>query len=389
MIEEYDPLASVQAAGPPGSISFNYGLPDSRTFPTDKLRWCFEQVFENHSDLALQYGAEQGYGPMIDFLLQKIGRSEDMNFKRPQIMLTGGSTGALDHICTLFTKSGDPVFVEAPCYRDSLQLLRDHGLRVFQIPMDDNGMIVEELEARLDSLKRSGESPRFIYTIPTFQNPSGITLSEERRRNLVEIGKQRNILIVEDDVYCDLAYENIKHPALFSLANGQNVFRLGSFSKIMSPGLRLGWVLGTEENIKTLCQSGLRLMGGGVNPLIAIAMSEFCRKGWLEPHIERIKEIYRKRKNVMIKALETFMPDGVHWTNPKGGFFVWITLPEFLRSVDVVNWAGKEKILFLAGDSFFAESPTGQHLRLAYSYLDEEKIQEGIKKLADVLKDHL
>jgi 2-aminoadipate transaminase len=385
MTKKYDPLASVQAAGPPGSISFIYGLPDPKTFPVDELQRCFDQVLRENSVLALQYGPEQGYGPLIDFLLERINRAEHLDITRQNLMLTGGSTQALDHICSLLTRSGDLVLVEAPTYRDSLQLFQNHGLRLKQVPMDNEGLKIDELSARLKALKEQGEQVRFFYTIPTYQNPTGCTLSKQRRQALLDISEEWDLMIVDDDVYKDIAFEALEFPSLFSLDRGDRVLSIGSFSKIMSPGLRLGWLVGPEKRIFSFIDSGFRHMGGGANPLVANALSVYCRKRLLEPHIESLRKLYSKRKDVMLDALKSSMPEGIQWTEPRGGFFVWITLPDGLSSADVVQEAKKTGLWILAGDPFFAEKPTGQHLRLAFSYVEEDKIREGIEKLATII----
>ncbi len=385
MVFDYDPLASVQAAGPPGSISFIYGLPDPKTFPVDELQRCFDRVLREDSALALQYGPEQGYGPLIDFLLERINQKEHLDIKRPNLMLTGGSAQALEHICSLLTRSGDLVLVEAPTYRDSMQLFRNHGLRLKQVPMDNDGLKIDELSGRLKALKEQGEQVQFLYTIPTYQNPTGCTLSKQRRQALMDISEEWDLLIVEDDVYRDIAFETTELPSLFSLDKGSRVLSIGSFSKIMSPGLRLGWLVGPEERILSFIESGFRHMGGGANPLVANALSVYCKKGFLEPHVDSIRMLYSKRKDVMLDALESSMPDSIKWTKPRGGFFVWITLPDGLSSMDLVQMAKKAGLWILEGDPFFAEKQTDQHLRLAFSYVEENKIREGIEKLATLL----
>jgi len=389
MNDSYDPLASVQAAGPPGSTSFCYGLPDPATFPVTELQCAFEKVFKKRASIALQYGPEQGYGPLIDYLRKKVKHSEGISLTRPQIMLSGGASQALDHLCTVFTRSSDIVLVEAPTYLDSIHLFRNHGLDVLQIQTDDEGLILEELVARLEELKRKGKKPRFLYTIPTFQNPSGITLSENRRRAIINLAQESDFFIVEDDVYYDLAYTDLKVIPLFLLDNGERVLRLGSFSKIISPGLRLGWTIGPEQLIDKLINSGLRHMGGGANPLVANAVSHYCQQGFLEPHIASVLSIYKERRDIMLKSLDSHMPKGVSWTRPQGGFFIWMTLPEPLSSRDVVERGKSEGVYFFGGNPFFAEDETGQHLRLSFSYVQPKKIQEGIDRLGQILKSHL
>jgi 2-aminoadipate transaminase len=390
----YDPLAAVQAAGPPGAISLIYGLPDPESFPAQDLRRAAGEVLRQRPELALQYGPEQGYGPLIDFLRARLAREEELDVERPQIMLCGGSAQALDHICTLFTRPGDIALVEAPTYHEALQLLRDHGLRLLQVPTDGDGLQLEALADRLAELVRRGERARLLYVIPSFQNPSGVTLAAERRRPLLELAERHDLLIVEDDVYRDLAYEVQVPPSLFAwdqrrgaagLAGFGRVLRIGSFSKILAPGLRLGWLLGPPGLIERLVGSGLRAMGGGVSPLVANLLAEYCGQGLLEPHIEGLRALYSERRDAMLDSLAAHMPPGASWTRPGGGFFVWLSLPRPLRAADVAARGRAAGLLFLVGDPFFAEEPAGQYLRLAFSYVTPLKIREGIAILGEVL----
>jgi 2-aminoadipate transaminase len=386
MSAEYDPLASVQAAGPPGTISFIYGLPDPATFPVEDLRQAADRVLRERPELALQYGPEQGYGPLIDYLRAKLAREEGLVVVRPQIMLSGGSAQALDHLCTLFTRPGDIVLVEAPTYHETLQLFRDHGLRPLQIATDDGGLLVDVLAKRLETLARRGERARLLYVIPNFQNPSGITLAADRRQAVLDLAERYDLLVVEDDVYRDLAYEGEVPPSLFALDGGRRVLRIGSFSKILAPGVRLGWLLGPPGLIERLSGSGLRNMSGGVNPLMANILADYCRQGLLEPHIEHLRAVYRERRDAMLAALAVHMPEGVRWTSPGGGFFFWLTLPEPHCAAEVAARAREAKLLIPVGDPFFAESPTGPYLRLAFSYVTPDKIWEGVETLAQVLR---
>ena len=394
MNQDYDPLASVQAAGPPGTISFIYGLPDPVTFPVEDLRRAADQVLHERPELALQYGPEQGYGPLIDYIRDKVRREEGLVLERPQIMLTGGSAQALDHLCTLFTRPGDCVLVEAPTYHESLQLFRDHGLHPLQVPIDEDGLQVEALAARLEALTREDRAgARFLYTIPNFQNPSGITLAASRRQAVLDLAARYGLLVVEDDVYRDLAYEGHVPPSLFALDGGRRVLRIGSFSKILAPGVRMGWLMGPVAHIERLVGSGLRCMGGGANPLMANILAAYCREGRLERHIEQLRRVYRERRDAMLAALAVAsaagMPEGVSWTRPGGGFFLWLRLPASLRAAEVAARAREARLLIPVGDPFFAETPTGPYLRLAFSYVTPDKIEEGIQILAQVVRSTL
>jgi 2-aminoadipate transaminase len=383
----YDPLASVQAAGPPGTISFIYGLPDPQTFPIEGLRHAADHVLRERPELALQYGPEQGYGPLIDYVRNKLAREEGLMLERPRIMLTGGSAQALDHLCTLFTRPGDLVLVEAPTYHETLQLFRDHGLQPLQIPTDHHGMQVQSLADRLGILERQRKRVRLLYTIPNFQNPSGITLAADRRQAILSLTKQYDLLVIEDDVYRDLAYEGDVPPSLFALDDSQRVLRIGSFSKILAPGVRLGWLMGPERLIGRVISSGLRCMGGGANPLMANILAAYCQQGLLEPHIAHLRDIYRERRDAMLTALAAHMPAGVSWTRPGGGFFVWLALPPPLCAVDVVAQAQDAKLLIPVGDPFFAETPTGQYLRMAFSYVTPERIEKGVQILGQIVRN--
>lgn len=383
---EYDPLASVQAAGPPGTVSFVYGLPDPETFPAEDLRRAIDHVLQERPALALQYGPEQGYGPLIDYLRAKLDREEDLALPRSQVTLTGGSTQALDHLCTLFTKPGDTVLVEAPTYHETLQLLRDHGLKPVQVATDDGGLQVEALGERLDALAHSGVKVRFLYSIPNFQNPSGVSLAAERLQPILQLATRHNLMIIEDDVYRDLAYDGAVPTSLFALDGGRQVMRIGSFSKILAPAFRLGWLMGPVEFVSRLIGSGLRCMGGGANPLLANALAHYCQGGLLEPHIAELCRIYRHRRDVTLNALRAHMPSNVSWTQPAGGVFTWLTLAEPLRAADVANRAREEGIMVLAGDPFFAQDAPSQHLRLAFSYVSPSQIEEGIQALGQVVR---
>ena len=386
MTEQYDPLASVQAAGPPGVVSFTYGLPDPESFPVGDLRAAADLVLRERPAIALQYGPEQGYGPLIDYLTDKLAREEGMTLERHHLALTGGSTQALDHVCTLFAEPGDRVLVEAPTYHEALQVFRDHGLSPAQVAMDSQGVQIEDLSAILAAQAEKGERVRFLYTIPSFQNPSGVTLATDRRLAMLDLAERYDLVILEDDVYRDLVYDGDVPASLFELDGGRRVLRMGSFSKILAPAVRMGWMMGAPLYIERVVNSGLRCMGGGANPLVANILASYCQQGLLESHIERLREVYRERRDVTLRSLESLMPSSVRWTRPKGGFFVWISLPEPLSAADVVERAKGEGLWLLAGDSFFAERATGQHLRLAFSYVTPQKIREGIEILGRVVR---
>jgi 2-aminoadipate transaminase len=386
----FDPLEGVQAGGPAGATPFVYGHPDPDLLPVEKLIAATERALRARGRLALQYGPEQGYGPLLDYLVGKVGRDEGLRIARANIMLCAGAAQGLDTAARLFTRPGDVVLVEAPTYHEAIATLRDHPVELRQVPIDDHGLVVETLAERLDALSRAGRRVAFLYTIPTFQNPAGVTLTAARRRALVELASERALLLVEDDVYRDLCFEGRVPPSLFELAGGRRVIRLGSFSKILAAGLRLGWIMAEPEVIQRIVGCGLKGNEGGANPFVAHVVAAFCQEGWLEPHIARLVVRYRTRRDALLAALEREMPDGVRWTRPAGGFFVWLTLPEPLEAETVLAEAVERGVLFTPGTRFFAQASEGggrRNLRLPFSFLSEARMAEGVRALAVVIRE--
>ena len=383
----FDPLEGVQADGPAGAIPFVYGHPDPDLLPVEKIIAAAEQALRARGRLALQYGPEQGYGPLLDYLIGKVERDEGLHIARANIMLCAGAAQGLDTAARLFTRSGDVVLVEAPSYHEAIATLRDHPVELRQVPMDDQGLVVEALAERLEVLKRAGRRVAFLYTIPTFQNPAGITLTAERREALVELAAEQGLLLVEDDVYRDLCYEGRVPPSLFELAGGRGVIRLGSFSKILAPGLRLGWIIAEATVIRQIATCGLKGNEGGANPFVAHVVAAFCQEGWLEPHITRLVARYRARRDALVVALEREMSDDVRWTRPAGGFFVWLTLPAPLEAEAVLAESTERGVVFAPGVRFFAEGGGRRNLRLPFSFLSEAQMAEGVRILAEVIRE--
>ncbi len=392
---------TVQAGGGPAdALPFIYGHVDPTLFPIEHMQVAAEMALRQHGPQALNYGAEQGCASLLSYLRAKLRRDEGLSITAEHLMLTAGASAGLDAVCRLYTHPGDVVLVEGPSYHQALDIIRDYPVRLAAVPLDEEGLIVEALAERLQSLAQQGGRPRLLYTIPTFQNPSGVTLCAARRLALLELARRHELLIVEDDVYRDLAFETDVPPSLYALdaANGgQTVIRLGSFSKILAPGLRLGWFVAAPAHIRRLMAGGLTQSGGGANPFVAFVTAAFCASGWLEPHIARLTECYRQRRDVMLQTLAQAMPPGVHWTRPAGGFFVWLTLPEALRARDVLAHgaanrqaqAHKHRITFLTGEPFFAEGGGEFNIRLPFSYIQPPEMAEGLRTLANILRQML
>ncbi len=372
----------------PGTISLVFGHPDATTLPVDELRAAAEEALRSpQARMSLQYGPEQGTPALIDYLVARLNREEKLGLNREDLMIVAGSTHAVDMIARLYAGRDGAVLVEAPTYHDALHVFRDHGADLRPVPVDGDGLVVKALAAQLAALQREGKSPRLLYTIPNFQNPSGVTLTATRREAILKLAREHGFLIVEDDVYRDLAFEEEVPPSFYSLAGGQGVLRIGSFSKIMAAGLRLGWLVAAPEHIQRCINCGAMQMGGGANPLVAHVVAEYCRAGRLEPHILQLRQVYRRRRDVTLTALEKHMPRGVTWTHPRGGFFVWLTLPEGVSVEPLREAARQRKVLFVPGTGFFARGGGERNLRLAFSFVPPDEIERGVAILAQAIRE--
>lgn len=374
--------------GPPGALPFAYGHVDPALFPIEQLAEAAGEALAQHGQSALNYGAELGCGPLRDYLRSKLARDEGLALEPENLIITAGASGALDMALRLFTRPGDTVLVEAPSYHEALAVIRDYPVKLAAVPMDGDGLRVDALQRRLASLVGAGERPALLYTIPSFQNPSGVTLSAERRLQALELAYRHDLLIIEDDVYRDIYFEDPPPRSIFQMDTHGATIRLGSFSKILAPGLRVGWAVGTAAHVERMAACGLTRSGGGANPFAAYVAAVFCERGWLEPHIVGLRQAYRQRREVLLAALRATMPPDVAWTEPAGGFFVWLTLPEPLSAPEVLQRAQRLGITFLTGEPFFAKGHKEgrRHIRVPFSYLELGDLTRGMEILAEAIR---
>ena len=370
------------------TIPFNFGHPDPETLLTAELRSAMLQVINSPDAYTmLQYGAEQGTRSLIDYLVGKIQREQGISLQPANLMVIAGSTSGVDMLARLYAKPGGVVLVEAPTYVDAIHVFRDHHIELCSIPIDENGLIPNELEKQVVQLHSSGVFPSMLYTIPTFHNPTGITLSEARRIEIIRIAQHYGLLIVEDDVYRDLSFEGAAPASFYALANGKQVFSIGSFSKTLAPGLRLGWLVGSEESIQYCVNCGTAQMGGAANPFVAHMVAEYCRSGSFEKHILDLRSLYKMRRDIALAALSEYMPSDMEWTYPMGGFFIWLSLPKNVFAQEVKRLALQEGVSVSAGEGFFVNPVDGEHnLRITYSRAKPEDIETGIRILAQVIE---
>lgn len=372
------------------TISLMLGHPDPATLLTSELRNAMQRVINSpQSYTALQYGPEQGTQSLINFLVEKINREQGLSIQSSNLMLVAGSTHAVDMLARLYARPGGVVLVEAPTYADAIHIFRDHQIELCSIPVDEYGLLTGELEKQVAQLQSTGKFPSILYTIPNFHNPTGSTLSQARRIEIIRLARQYGFLIMEDDVYRDLSFEGAVPASFYALANGNQVFSIGSFSKTLAPGLRLGWLLGSEDAIQRCINCGTTQMGGGANPFAAQIVAEYCRSGNWETHILHLQSLYKMRRDRALSALSRYMPSDVRWTHPAGGFFIWLSLPENVFAQHVKRMALQKGVSLAAGEGFFVHPSDGEHnLRLAYSFTAPNDIDTGISILAQVINEY-
>jgi len=375
----------------PDIISFGGGLPAPEVFPVEEFHAACERVLKDHGAQALQYSTTEGYQPLREQIARHTSRYH-IKINPENVLLTSGSQQALDLLGKIFINPGDHILVEEPTYLGALQAWSAYGAEYVPVPADKCGMNTDYLEEAL----RAG--PKFIYVLPNFQNPTGVTLSLERRQKLVELADRYGVPIVEDDPYGQLRYEGEHLPAVVTLddqfRNNKgaryhgNVIYLSTFSKILSPGLRLGWVVAPEEVIRKLVQAkqGADLHTATFNQLVAYEVS---RGGFLDQHIKVIRDVYKERLSVMLSAMDRFFPAEVDWTQPSGGLFLWGIMPEYLNSENVLRDALEKKVAFVPGESFFPRGGGQNTMRINFSNATPEKIQQGISRLGEVLLEKI
>jgi 2-aminoadipate transaminase len=369
----------------------SFGHPDPATLPVEALQEAMLRVTQGaNARRALQYGAEQGTLSLIELLAEKLTREQGLEVRPANVMIVAGSTHAVDMLARLYVSPGSAVLVEAPTYADSLHIFRDQRLELCGVPMDEEGLLPAALEEQIERLHARGIPPGLLYTVPTFHNPTGRTLPEVRRKQIIELARRHHFWIVEDDVYRDLTFTDEVPPTFYALAGGEQVLSIGSFSKTLAPGLRLGWLVAPEKEIARCVGCGTTCMGGGANPLVAHMVAEYARSGAWERHIQMLRTLYQERRDGALAALERSMPAEVSWTHPRGGFFLWLSLPAHIQAHEIRQAALQQGLSVSAGDGFFIDPTDGtHHLRLTYSCASPADIQTGIQLLARLIRERL
>lgn len=378
-------LPDVQLVLRPGIVEFGWGQPDQALLPVARLGQAAQQALAQAGGDALSYGAEQGPGRLLTEIAAWLRRTEGLVLPLDQLVVTGGVSQALDLLCTILTRPGDAILVQAPTYHLALRIFRDHGLDLVPVPGDDAGLRPDALVEAVATLRRVGRAPRFLYLVPTFANPSSLTLDADRRAAIVAFAQEAGLLVLEDDVYHDLWYDAPPPASLYALAPAGPVVRLGSFSKVLAPGLRLGWLAASPEIAQRFTGSGMVDSGGGVNHFTAHVVAAYLAHGWLDEHLEVLREAYQGRRAALLAALEKELPPGCRWTTPGGGIFVWLRLPPGCDGRALLPAAEAAGVSYLPGTQFYAGGGGEPFCRLAFSLLAPEEMARGIARLATVL----
>jgi 2-aminoadipate transaminase len=358
------------------SISFARGFPGPDLLPTAEFGECAKAALDRDGATALNYGPPLGYLPLREWLAERHGVSVE------RVMITNGSLQAFNFIARHHVKAGTRIFVEAPCYDRSLLILRRLGADVTPIPLCEDGIDLDVLEPAL----AAQNGPSLVYTIPTFQNPSGRSLSEPNRHRLLDLARAHGATILEDDPYGLLRFAGDGVPRLFELAGGDGVMFLSSFSKTVAPGIRVGFALLPEELMGTM-QS--LVFENYVSPVMFVeaTLHEFVSRGRFDPNVERIRAGLRIRRDTMIGALAREMPEGTSWNEPDGGYFLWVDLPDGVSGEELLAQADEAGVTFVKGADFFLDGGGESALRLAFSYATAEEIDEGIGRLGRLVRD--
>lgn len=368
----------------PDIISFAGGLPSNEGLPLEKVKEVSNEVLSSDKALKiLQYGATEGYGPLLETGLEYIKRAGINNQSIDNILAISGGQQAIDLMCKSFLNKGDCVLVEEPTYLAVLHILKTYEARPIGVKSGDNGLDLEDLEEKIKK-----HNPKMLYLVPTFSNPTGKTIDTEKREKIAKICSKYSLVLLEDDPYCELRYEGERVPSIKSFDKEGWVVYVVSFSKTISPGLRTALVVGDDLIIRKMTL-GKQATDVHTSSLSQAIVNEYLQRGYMDPHLEKVIPIYKRKKDRMLQKMDEFFPKGIKYTRPEGGLFIWVELPEYMDSKKIFMQSVEQKVAFVGGSSFFPNGDNLHTLRLNFSNATMEQIDKGIKRLAEVLKNNI
>ncbi len=368
----------------PDIISFAGGLPSPQSFPTVDIAEVTTHIMLTAAEEALQYGTTEGYDRLREYCAYR-SKAEGIEASLGNVVITSGSQQALDVTSKVFLNPGDAVIVEAPSYLGGLGAMRTYQPTFTPVMMDDDGLIVDELE---ETVKNMDPKPKLLYSVPTFQNPAGVTMPEKRRKKLVDLAHEYDFVVMEDNPYGDLRYSGKPVRAIKAFDDEGRIIYMSTFSKIFSPGMRLAWVIGDEGFIRkfVIAKQSTDLC---TNSFVQRILYEYCRRDLLDEHIKKIREMYKEKRDVMLSSLEEYFPEGCTWTKPDGGLFLWARVPEYISTKNMISEAIKQRVAYVHGAAFFVDGSGTNTMRLCFSYASNDKIKEGIKRLGRVIEQEI
>ena len=372
----------------PEIISLAGGMPDGRFFPIDRVIEASTFALREYGKKALQYGSTEGIKKLRVLLMDRMENEGVKGINLDNVIISTASQQGLSLVAQVFVNPGDTVIVEEPSYLGAIQACASMQAKFCTVPLDKDGMQMDILEDRLKELQKAHIRPKFVYTVPNFHNPAGVTMTLERRKKLIELAHTYDLLIIEDDPYGEVRFEGEPIPSLLALGGKDRVVALRTFSKISFPGLRLGWIVAREDIMDkiVLGKQAADLCSSSLTQYIAY---EFISRGWLDEYLDVVRREYPKKKNAMISALEQYFPAGSSWTDPQGGLFVWVKAPESIDTAAMFREAINAKVAYVVGIAFYPHRDDNCHMRLNFSAVDPEHITEGIHRLGDLLKSKI
>ncbi|TMK63415.1 MAG: PLP-dependent aminotransferase family protein [Actinobacteria bacterium] len=371
----------------PEVISLAGGLPETGSFPPESFAAAAQRIAAESCARALQYGPTEGLDE-VKVCITEVMAAEDMPVDLDDMIVTTGGQQVIDLVTKTLIDPGDVIVAEGPTYPGAVPTFSSYQAHVVHIDVDSDGMRVELMEDVLDQLERDGRRTKFVYTVPSFQNPAGVTMSLERRRKLVEIANRRELLVLEDNPYGLLRYEGAPLPTLRALDGGVYVMYLGTFSKILSPGIRLGWIVAPPPVLEKV-NLGKQAADLCTSTLTQLMVRAFFDQGIWRDYVDSLNEIHRCRRDAMLDALAEFFPPQAEWTRPAGGLFVWVTLPDFIDTTDLLARALRDNVAFVPGEGAFLDGRGRSSMRLNFSGSDEDTIREGVRRIGEVVAEQV
>ncbi len=376
----------MQFEGRPGIIDLGWGHPDPALLPVAELRNAAARVLDRYAADALNYGFAAGPGPFREFVCARLAEVDSRAPEPSAVVASAGNSQALDQVVTLLASPGDAVLVEDPTYHLAVRILRDHPVDLEPLPVDADGLRVDALVETLARLRAARRRARLLYTIPTFHNPTGGSLSDARRQALVRIAADAGLIVVEDDAYRELTYEGPPPPSLWSLAPPGVVIRLVSFSKSLAPGLRTGAIVSDPATSQRLAMSGVLDSGGGISHFTCLLVAEVGESGAYARHVSQLRSAYRQRRDALTTSLEAMLPTCASWVVPAGGYFVWLRLRGGATATELLAAAEEEGTSFSLGTLFFVGAGDPTCLRLAFSRYGPDELSEAGRRLGEAAR---